>query len=273
MQILAPSFFINTLSESSSNRQLVIEVGDQYLVLLIREENSNGFLLAHYGFQESFGSEQFLLFFREIVSTEPWLKGTFSRSYLFYGTAQATLVPDAFFNFSLQGAHLELLFGDNNGTVAQNDLHSNHQYRTLYRVNSSLHYYLLDQFSYPTVKHVYSRIAGDELFDKQLCCFFNHQSFYAALFNKQQLQTIQQFPFATPEDAVYQLLLICQLHGCAPTETALQLYGFIDESSALYDTIYKYFSIISFVAVPEQYREAFESAQIPTHYFSHLFQS
>lgn len=270
---MAPSFFINTLSESHSNRQLLIEVGDQYLVFLVREENCNGFLLAHYGFQESFGSEQLLLFLREIVSTENWLKSRFSRSQLYYGTAQATLVPDAFFNFSLQGAQLELIYGDSNGTVAQNDLHANHQYRTLYRVNSSLHYYLLDQFSYPAVKHVYTRITGDEGLDQQLSCIFNHQSFYLALFKKQLLQSIQQFPFSTPEDAVYQLLLICQLHGCAPSETALQLFGFVDESSALYDSIYKYFSIISFVAVPEQYREAFQTAQIPTHYFSHLFQS
>jgi hypothetical protein len=101
-----------------------------------------------------------------------------------------------------------------------------------------------------------------------------------AIYKNQQLQLVRSFAYITPEDVVYHLLHCCEELSLSQDECLLHISGYIDEDSALFNEIRKYFLRLEFDKVenvqlqdePGVSQEiGFEKPyEYPSHYFSYL---
>jgi hypothetical protein len=66
-------------------------------------------------------------------------------------------------------------------------------------------------------------------------------------------------------------LNVCKGFDVQPDSVILHINGMIDENSALYSAIYKYFLQIEFDTLPEGYTYDDGIKNYPAHFFSHLF--
>jgi hypothetical protein len=101
-------------------------------------------------------------------------------------------------------------------------------------------------------------------------CIVFHNTIKVILFNRGQLQFVQQFHYKTPEDVVYHLLNTCEKYDVTVNEVVLMLSGMIDARSNLYQELYKYFLNISFAAVSDEVFLSPDIKTFPAHFFSHL---
>jgi hypothetical protein len=91
-----------------------------------------------------------------------------------------------------------------------------------------------------------------------------------ALFKDGKFQLINSFSFRTPEDVSYILLNICKQFNAQ--DIALEAGGLIEENSALYKSIYNYFSNIKLMDTSRDYKFGEEITQYPLHFFNHLYE-
>jgi len=101
-----------------------------------------------------------------------------------------------------------------------------------------------------------------------------------AIYRNRSLQLIQSFAYTTPEDVVYHLLHCCEQLGLSQDDCLLHISGYIDEDSALFTEIKKYFLRLEFdkfegahdVQEPmqEELTENSAPSEYPAHYFSYL---
>ncbi len=56
----------------------------------------------------------------------------------------------------------------------------------------------------------------------------------------------QTFEYATPEDVLYYLLVICRQYSFSPKEVSIQLSGLIDKESSLFKELFQYFNNVEF---------------------------
>jgi hypothetical protein len=80
------------------------------------------------------------------------------------------------------------------------------------------------------------------------------------------LQLLNSYTYVTKEDVVYHLLNIKDKYKSEDLQ--LKLGGMIEETSALYTEIYKYFLNVSFAEHDCNCVEGIK--KYPSHYFSHL---
>jgi hypothetical protein len=99
---------------------------------------------------------------------------------------------------------------------------------------------------------------------------FYNDKFIAAIFIHGALQLLQTFSYQTPEDTAYYLLLICKQFDIAPDKMVLNISGLIDEKSALYSELVKYFEEVHYEGVPDTYGTNGILNEYPAHYFSPL---
>lgn len=83
------------------------------------------------------------------------------------------------------------------------------------------------------------------------------------------LQLVQQFDYKIPADVVYHLLNGCMQYDMEPADTSILLSGLIEENSALYHEIYKYFLHVSFDNSSADLSSD-DFVEYPSHYFSSI---
>ncbi len=104
--------------------------------------------------------------------------------------------------------------------------------------------------------------------DRLLVIFYS-QKVVVDLIKDGKHQLINTYSYTAPQDVSYILLAICQQADIKNIH--LVISGLIEDNSALYKEIYKYFDNIELSRFREGYQYAEGITTLPSHYFSYIF--
>jgi hypothetical protein len=200
------------------------------------------------------------------------LSEKFKRSCLIYAVPRSVLIPFSMYNSQKNEEVLNLVHGDLvSGETIMNDIIPGHDLYNTYSASTSLIDTVLHQF--PTIRgmHQYTgflkkNYSGED----KLSAIFYQEKFVATLFKEGKYQLLNSYTYRTPEDVAYILLNICKQYHA--TDIALEAGGMIEENSALYKSIYNYFSNVRLNGAPADYHFEEGIKQYPVHFFNHLYE-
>lgn len=274
---MKPAFTFIPADENAGSLHMVIEQG-WYGVSFAWYKNDP---LSHEGilsfnFNEKISTEQAGHHLKNILETETIFNNQFRSVSIFYNFKESLLVPGKYHSDMYSNRQLNLMYGNVPDSLLKTDfinydpgIANTEQIYNIYRVPEAIDRILIEKFPSASFMHSTSmQLQHNNAAD--IYCIIFHNTIKLILFNRDQLQLVQQFHYVTPEDVVYHLLNTCEKYNVAVNEAVLMLSGMIDAESNLYYELYKYFLNISFEPVSD---EVFLSADIksfPSHFFSHL---
>lgn len=200
------------------------------------------------------------------------LQKFYSKTDIIWCTPQSIITPQFFFNRDDCGEMLDLVYGDAGGYDVKHELVLKQQAYNVYREDAATVQQVIKKFPAAVQWHQSTLLLSFLPEKKELLyCNFSPTSVTVMLRRQNELQAIQTFDYNTPEDAAYHLLNTCQNFGVTASEIAITASGMIDESSGLYKELYKYFSTVEFMELPDVFTYSDEIKTYPSHYFSHYF--
>ncbi len=210
---------------------------------------------------------------RQIVDGQDILQQEFRQAIVVYNFSETTLVPAKWYHHEVNRDLIELLFGNLKKGLVLSEQVNAFELHTIYRIPAAVHSLLQQKFSAGKYWHVYTlwlqtlqKLDSQEA--ERIHLVFAADKVLVAVFKNQQLQLLQSFAYTTPEDVVYHLLHCCQQLSLSQEDCILRIGGYIDEDSALFNEIKKYFLKIEFDKV--EGADEVSPAEYPAHYFSYL---
>jgi Protein of unknown function (DUF3822) len=264
-----PSFNIRTGNTASANQHLLAEAGPQGLSLVCADADTNTVTsCVVYHFAPGMSAAAIAAQLQQLFATEPLLAQPYKKTDFVYAFNQAVLTPHEVYNSVSNTEMLDAVFGDAEETdfVYKQNLHN------VYRVPAAVNAVVNAAFPAANFTHQYSLLAdafGGE--GNRLHAIFYTHSITVLLRRGGKLQVIQHFTYDTAETAAWHLLNTCRSFDIAANDAELVLHGMIDNKSALYTELYKYFQQVSFAGLPDGLKYSIEEAAMPHHFFSHLF--
>jgi Protein of unknown function (DUF3822) len=210
----------------------------------------------------------------EIIFEDEILKKKGVPAIVMYNFPECQLVPANYFQSNTAGELIELLYGDLNHGIILNEKINDFDKYNVFRVPLEVHHLFQRVFVNGKYWHYYSvwlqcmQQAPEAAAEYISVLFYPNRILVACLKNNQP-QLLQSFLYEVVEDVAYYLLNICDQLNFSPATTLVKLSGMIDESSALYSEIYKYFGQTSLDVFPVV-SPAAGFDEYPPHFFSPL---
>ena len=141
--------------------------------------------------------------------------------------------------------------------------------QVVYSVPAAFYNLLQQEF---TVHSMHVHTAAIKMLDtaaaNYMALHFTPKEFRVLAVKNGEVQLAQIYPFTTPLDVVYYLLMISAQYNMPQSETVVELSGLVDESSALFKELYQYYTQVQLsgaasVALPEN--------NYQPHFFSSLY--
>ena len=269
---MEPSFNIQTENATAASLQVLVEAGQQGLSLVAVDGNSK--TVAHcvaWHFAAGTSADVAAANIADLFAQEPLLQQPYQKVELMYSFGESILTPQEVFASVDANEMIQQVYGDAQDGVVRTDFVYSHHLHNVYRLPMAAARLAL-QGNTATSGHQYSALlnsfSGDG--DALWAIFYPH-SVTVLLRKAGALQIVQQYAYTSPEDAAWYLLAVCEQFGVAVQAVPLTLFGMIDQRSALYAELYKYFLHINFAAMPEGLVWPDTLPQQPGHSFSHLF--
>jgi len=274
--MIHPSFDIGRELENGASRNacLLMEVGERFFNYIIYDGESRKLLrVRQYIVEPSIDKGPYDRL-EEIIAGDPLLSENMKETGILYNFAESAMFPEEHFNIGLNTPLTQLIYGDVNKGLALSEKVSGWDMYNIYRVPKYIHTLFQQRFQAGKYWHFYtlfmSTIQREALEGKTIKAVFYNDRFVTAFFSGDRLQIIQTFIYQTPEDASYYLLLMCGRFTISPADVSLQISGLIDEQSALYTELTKYFPVVEYEGVPENIQGQEILDEYPAYYFSPL---
>lgn len=257
------------------NCRLLIELGSQsFNYILFTKTPEQLFILREYPLYTS-GDKNTRDILEEIISVDTILQQFASTAIIVYNFPDANLIPSDLFRVEIKTPVVKLVHGETQAELIFDEQVADWNMHNVYAVSKDLHNLCKDKFKGGQYWHLYTMILrwskGQEVTGKNFArLIFYNESFVAAFFVNGVFQLLQTFNYQTPEDAAYYLLLVCKQFNIEPSDISLLMSGLIDEQSALYSELIKYFEDVNYEGVPDSYATNGILQQYPAHYFSPL---
>ncbi|WP_462220071.1 DUF3822 family protein [Ferruginibacter sp.] len=268
-----PSFNITTENTPLNKPNLFISAGKQGISFIQLDTDSNTFIsVLVYHFAKNLTATAIAEQVNEIVSSENLSQQHFKKIFVTWCFDENVFVPQEYFDAGNSKEMLVLVHGDLMQGAVQNELVATHNLHTVYKIPAAVKNIFNIAFPFCIQNHQSSLLINFEKNNKDLLyCNFYPEHLTVLLRKNGQLQIIQQFEYASPEDAVYHLLNVCQSFETDAAKTILTVSGMIDTDSNLYSELYKYFQSVNCADLSASFNYAEEIKDHPAHYFSHLF--
>ncbi len=272
MQHVNPSFNIQAPGMNFETAQLFAEAGPMGFSLAVLGADNCFTAVITYAFAAGLTDAELTQNLKTICSSENLLQQQYAKTHIFWSFAESILVPAELMNADRNVNMLNLVFGDAREGIIHSDFLYKHNLHNVYRLPNTVADILATHLPVATQTHLFSALvnrdmrAGNNLFS----VFYNN-SLTIVLCKEGKLQVVQNFIYNNADDCVFHLLNVCKGFEVQPDSVTLHINGMIDEKSALYAAIYKYFLNIEFDALPEGYTYGDEIKNYPPHFFSHLF--
>ncbi len=199
------------------------------------------------------------------------LSEKFKKSCIVYSVPRSVLIPFTMYNSQKNVEVLNLVHGDISASeTIMSDMIPGQDLYNIYSINTALNNTILYQF--PPIRgiHQYTAFLKKRQVEDKLTALFYHEKLVVTLFKESKFQLLNSFSYRTPEDVAYILLNICKQFNAR--DIALEAGGLIEENSALYKSIYNYFSNIKLMDTSRDYKFGEEITQYPLHFFNHLYE-
>jgi hypothetical protein len=275
--MIRPSFDIvpaEGSEEAIREGSLLMEIGDRLFTYAVFDKDRQQLIaLRHYIVDNH--SHSFVDSLSGIISADELLREKKHEALVIYNYPESNLVPSKLYDHSLMKPITDLVYGDlNRGMVLSEKIQAWDVYN-IYRVPKDVHRLAIQQFAGGKYWHYYSLLLSsinkESLsFDGEIRLIFYTDRFICAAFKQNQLQLIQTFNYQTPEDVAYYILSICQQVNLDVNLVVIQLSGLIDEQSALFTELLKYFQLVNCQPAPAEINTAELLESYPPHYFSPL---
>jgi Protein of unknown function (DUF3822) len=275
---LIPSIKIlpaNTEQLQSSGYHLIVVTGsnDWQFALLNKEHKSIDSVIGFH-FDKAVDEKDFAAKWDAVMDEYPFLNKFYSTVTVVYVTAETAILPGKEFNEQSTKTVLDTLYAEKDNAVIKTDFVVADDLQVAYRVPSSINNIIQRAYINADSKHYYSReltALAKSGYDNIMLVNFFGGHFTVCLLKERKLQLMQLYEYRQPEDVLFYLLTIAREFDCNREEMALVIGGMVDEKSALFNELKKYFLNISLSAKPETISctKAFE--EFPLHYFHSLF--
>jgi Protein of unknown function (DUF3822) len=272
-KIVEPSFNIRIDNTVAAQQHLLAEAGLQGLSLICADADTNTITsCVVYHFAPGLSPNAIAAQLQQLFATEPLLAHRYKKTDFVYAFNQAILTPHEVYNAVNNAEMLDGIFGDAGETVLKTDFVYKLNLHNVYRVPAAVNAVVNTAFPAASFTHQYSLLADAFSGEgNRLHAIFYTHSLTVLLRREGKLQVIQHFNYDTPETAAWHLLNTCSRFDIAANDAELILHGMIDNKSALYAELYKYFQQVSFAGLPDGLKYSIEMAALPHHFFSHLF--
>jgi hypothetical protein len=265
-------FEILPASFIAENCILLCEVGNEGFSFCIKEEETESFLgLGIYHCDKKKPSAGFPIALQIIFHQKEFFSKKFKKVCIVYSFPESVLIPFSLYSAEKKSTLMNMMFGDlhANETIFI-DIIGNESMYNCYRVPAALYEVMKEQFPQSVSMHQYSALLKNAATaTDQLSVIFYTEKVIVCLVKDGKCQLVNSFNYHTPEDVSYILLNI--LHQFNLENVPLKISGLLEEKSALYKEIYKYFQDIELEAFREGYQYSDEIRQFPAHYFSYIF--
>lgn len=200
------------------------------------------------------------------------LSEKFKQSCLIYSVPRSVLIPFTMYNSQKNAEVLSLVHGDlSQGETIMNDIIPGHDLYNTYSVSTSLYNTVLHQFPAIRGLHQYTGFLKKKIpVEDKLTAIFYHEKVVVTLFKEDKFQLLNSYSYRTPEDVAYILLNICKQFNTANMD--IEVGGLIEENSALFKSIYNYFSNVRLAEFQTEYALEEGISQYPRHFFTHLYE-
>ncbi len=178
----------------------------------------------------------------KLFSSEDNLQQYFLSVTLCSNAKEAILVPGKYFDVHNAKAMISLQYGEGlNGEILGEEAAAINAVLA-YKPDTTFNKIWGKKFPTSTTHHSTALQLRYKSFDVNvLDCIVSPRHIKLFVYKNAMLQLVQQFDYKTPADVVYHLLNSCMQYEIEPSEVSVLLSGLIEENSALYQEIYKYF--------------------------------
>ncbi len=252
--------------------RLFIEMSPDYFYYTVIDNNNSVVALKYY--QISYNNNQEMVnLLEETVNEDPLLSTELKSTLIIFNWPENSLVPGKFFDKDINREMLGILHGYmNKGLILSEKIQGGDIY-AVYRLPPVLDDFFQRRFPACTYRHYYSiwldfKLMDEALLKDHVSIVFNPKEIIAAVFINKQVQIVQNLQYKTAEDIAWQLLNIYMQFNLRQEEVPLLVGGMIDQNSAMYEELLKYFQFVETdtmpggLTVPEQFQS------FPEHFFS-----
>ncbi|MDQ2720744.1 MAG: DUF3822 family protein [Bacteroidota bacterium] len=259
-------------SIEAENCTLLCEVSNEGFSYAIKDEEQNSFLcMAIYYFDKTTPPVGFPIALQILFHGHPRLSEKFKKIIISYSFPESALIPFSLYDSSQNANVLNLIHGDlHQNDAILTDVISKQSVYNSFRVPTAIYDLMQAQFSNALSIHQNTILLSQNAPEKnELVVIFYAQKIVVSLIKDGKYQLVNTFNYQTAEDISYNLLNICERFDVKNID--LRISGLIEQNSALYKEIYKYFNSIEFVCLPESKNCSEEISQYPSHFFSHIY--
>jgi hypothetical protein len=277
--MLQPLFHIEAENIETTDlrlcRLLIVVDADSLSYVLLNIENMQPLCVKYFQFNQIRGRLQEEIL-REIIFGDEMLSRKVNETLVVYNLAESTLVPEVFFDKRSDKEFINLAYGNlDKGLVVSEKIPWWDIYN-VYRLPIEVHQLL--EYKFPDAKkwHYYSLLlksykkfsASDKT--ENIAIVFCEAKMILSVYKKGQLQLLQSFFYEGAKDVLYHLLNCCRQLNMSQQEVSLQISGFIEKQSLVYNELAKYFLNISFDETGDSITKTALLDEYPLHYFSTL---
>jgi hypothetical protein len=254
------------------NCLLICEVSNEGFSYCIKDEEANSFLgLAVYHFDPAKPAVGFPIALQVLFHQQEIFSKKFRKVSVTYSFPQSVLIPFSIFNREKNQTMMNMMFGDVEANdMILTDVIADQSMYNCYRLPAATLEMIKNEFPNASISHQYSLLLKKTVNenDRMLVIFYS-QKIVVDLVKEGKHVLINTFYYTAAQDVSYILLNICQQFGSKNIH--LVVSGLIEENSALYKEIYKYFDDIELSGFREGYDYAEGINAFPSHYFSYIF--
>lgn len=270
---MEPTFKILSADTFPERTNLFVEINLWGVTFVITAPENVCVAIISYHFPADTSFERAAVYIKQAVAEQDILQFNFGAITIVYAYPAAMLVPNTLMASTTQKEMLELVCGDIYDGYIRTEFSYKHQLNIIFAIPKTTDAVISYLFSTAVVRHQYGLLTDIlPLNGNHLFCIFGNGYFTLLLGKNGAVQIVQSFAFKTPEDVAYYVLQLCANYEMPVGEVVLELSGMINEESALYAELYKYFLQIQLQKLPRDFSYPEDMSQIPAHYFSHLLQ-
>ncbi len=264
-------------SNFAYNHQLFVELGDDELVCLVKNEETgeiDGFEL--FSLDKSTQDDWNDIFY-EIKSASSFFNFSFKQVFCFFNVEEALLIPEKLLTATSAEDYLNLVFGESTRhEIKYEKLLATKVFINAYRIRKSISELLSRQFIIFQSGHTYSNILNDVMRRPRIEDYFLKIQFYShhfiiAVWKEERFQLIQSYPYHSAEDILYYILRITQQFDFDPALVVLEISGLIDVESNTYIQLAKVFTHINLDSIEPEGIFKLATEEYPAHYFTRIY--
>lgn len=259
-------------NEQEATLKLVLEIGDKFLTIIILNESLSRLLaIRQYHIDHSHersNADKIL----DLLSHDDLLQHHHYITEVIYNYPESDLVPETAYDVSILRPLSSFVHGDTGKSLVLSEKIDYLNLYNIYRVPGAIHSAVQKQFSAGKYWHYYSLFLcrSGELEEGRNCIHLTlyPDRFILASFRGKDLLLINSYHYHTPEDVAYFALAVCNEHDFEVSEVIVEIKGLINEQSALYTEIKKYFVDVRKGELPGTVDTGDLLVEYPDHYFS-----